>query len=179
MFYRLLCTLLVGVLDSSLSVIGAELDAAECLELGFNSAKLLCSSCDDLKQFDLGSLSADCANCCTRDAGSASLENTKYERAILEVCGWRLGAYPQVAAFIKSERPARYPGLTIKYVRGADPIIKLLDEEEEVVETLAIDKWNTDSVEEFLDTVMVRADAETAGEVEETEEDDHIKTNEV
>jgi len=69
-----------------------------------------------------------------------------------------LGAYPQVAAFIKSERPARYPGLTIKYVRGADPIIKLLDEEEDVVETLAIDKWNTDSVEEFLDTVMVRAD---------------------
>ncbi len=40
----------------------------------------------------------------------------------------------QVAAFIKSERPARYPGLTIKYVRGADPVIKLLDEEEEVAE---------------------------------------------
>jgi len=69
-----------------------------------------------------------------------------------------LGAYPQVAAFIKSERPSRYPGLTIKYVRGADPIIKLLDDEEEVAETLAIDKWNTDSVEEFLDTVMVKAE---------------------
>jgi len=25
-------------------------------------------------------------------------------------------------------------------------------------QTLAIDKWNTDSVEEFLDTVMVKAD---------------------
>ena len=35
---------------------------------------------------------------------------------------------------------------------------QLLDEEEEVAETLAIDKWNTDSVEEFLDTVMVRAE---------------------
>ena len=44
----------------------------------------------------------------------------------------------------------RYPGLTIKYVRGADPIIKLLDEDESVAETLAVDKWNTDSVEEFL-----------------------------
>ena len=115
-------------------LLGTELDAAKCLELGFNSAKLLCSSCDDLKQFDLGALSGDCAKCCTRDAGSATLENTKYERAILEVCGWRLGAYPQVAAFIKSERPARYPGLTIKYVRGADPVIKLLDEEEDVAE---------------------------------------------
>jgi len=63
-----------------------------------------------------------------------------------------------VAAFVKSELPARYPGLTIKYVRGADPIIKLLDEEDEIAETLAIDKWNTDSVEEFLDTVMVKAE---------------------
>jgi len=79
-----------------------------------------------------------------------------------------LGAYPQVAAFIKSERPARYPGLTIKYVRGADPVIKLLDEEEDVAETLAIDKWNTDSVEEFLDTVMERANSS-----------DQLDTNEV
>ena len=38
------------------------------------------------------------------------------------------------------------------------PIFQLLDEDEEVAETLAIDKWNTDSVEEFLDTVMVRND---------------------
>jgi len=82
-----------------------------------------------------------------------------------------LGAYPQVAAFIKSERPARYPGLTIKYVRGADPVIKLLDEEEEVAETLAIDKWNTDSVEEFLDTVMVKQEVKN--------EDDPLVTNEV
>ena len=28
----------------------------------------------------------------------------------------------------------RYPGLTIKYVRGADPIIKLLDDDEFAVE---------------------------------------------
>ena len=41
-------------------------------------------------------------------------------------------------------------------MRGADPIIKLLDEDEEVAEELAISKWNTDSVEEFLDTVMVK-----------------------
>jgi len=85
-----------------------------------------------------------------------------------------LGAYPQVAAFIKSERPARYPGLTIKYVRGADPIIKLLDEEEEVAETLAIDKWNTDSVEEFLDTVMVKQE-----EQKENTDEEQLQTNEI
>ena len=59
----------------------------------------------------------------------------------------------------------RYSGLTIKYVRGADPIIKLLDDDETVIEvqlivhfflysklndffllfqTLAIERWNTD-----------------------------------
>jgi hypothetical protein len=41
--------------------------------------------------------------------------------------------------------------LTVRYVRGADPIIKLLDESKNVVETLGIDKWKTDSVEAFFD----------------------------
>lgn len=59
-------------------------------------------------------------------------------------------------AFIKSDRSKRYPGLTIKYVRGADPIIKLLDDDESVIETLAIDKWNTDSVDEFLDIYLLK-----------------------
>jgi len=62
-----------------------------------------------------------------------------------------------VQAFIKSDRVERYPGLTIKYVRGADPIIKLLDDDETVAETMAIDKWNTDSVEEFLDIYIESA----------------------
>ena len=84
----------------------------------------------------------------------ASGEIEKYPKAILEVCQWRLGAFPQVQAFIKSDRTERYPGLTIKYVRGADPVIKLLDEDEDVVETMAIDRWNTDSVEEFLDLYL-------------------------
>jgi len=52
-------------------------------------------------------------------------------------------------------------------VRGADPIIKLLDEDEEVAETLAIDKWNTDSVEEFLDTVMVKNETADNGDISE------------
>jgi len=37
-------------------------------------------------------------------------------------------------------------------------LLQLLDEDEEVAEELAISKWNTDSVEEFLDTVMVKSD---------------------
>jgi len=84
---RLLSSLLLVLLDTASVAIGVEFDSATCLQLGFDSAKLLCSACDDLKQFDLSSLSKDCESCCNRDAGSAKLENTKYERAILEVCG--------------------------------------------------------------------------------------------
>ena len=82
---RLMTSQLVIMLDWTMA--DTDSSVAECLEKGFNSAKLLCSSCDDLKQFDLGVLAQDCAACCISDGGSASLENTKYEKAILEVCG--------------------------------------------------------------------------------------------
>lgn len=53
-------------------------------------------------------------------------------------------------AFVKSDRPNQFPGLTIRYIRGADPMIKLLDESKNVVETLGIEKWDTDTVEAFF-----------------------------
>lgn len=37
---------------------------------------------------------ANCRGCCNVDDVNAT--PTKYPRAILEVCGWRLGAFPQV-----------------------------------------------------------------------------------
>ena len=54
------------------------------------------------------------------------------------------------SAFVKSDRPDQFPGLSVKYMRGADPQLLLLDENKQVQETLAIDKWDTDTVEEFL-----------------------------
>jgi len=62
---------------------------------------------------------------------------------------------------VKGDRPAAFPNLEIKYVRGADPVIKLQDARGEVKETLAIDRWNTDSVEEFLETYLLPADQAT------------------
>jgi len=55
-------------------------------------------------------------------------------------------------AFIKSDRPKKYKNLSIKYVRGLDPIIKLYDAENRVKDVLDIHKWDTDSVDEFLST---------------------------
>jgi len=130
-----------------------DLSYEECNSIGLDRSHLLCSSCDLLKEFELDFLESGCRRCCTED--NANAVPTKYPRAALEVCGWRLGAYPQVQAFVKSSRPEAFPNLTIRYVRGADPIIKLMDEDGDVMETLAIDKWNTDSVEEFLQTYLI------------------------
>lgn len=59
---------------------------------------------------------------------------------------------------MKSDRPAKFPNLTIKYLRGLDPIVKLLNEEGEVEEVLSITKWNTDTVEEFFETHLEKVD---------------------
>lgn len=91
-----------------------------------------------------------CMECCQKD--DSAPVSKRYPKAVLEVCTCKFGAYPQIQAFIKSDRPAKFPNLTIKYLRGLDPIVKMLDHNENVVETLSITKWNTDTVEEFFET---------------------------
>ena len=94
-------------------------------------------------------LHSDCQRCCEADKDGDKPQRI-YPYAELVVCAWKLGRYPQVQAFVKSDRPKQFPGLTVRYVRGADPAIRLLNEEHDVVETLGIEKWNTDSVEAFF-----------------------------
>lgn len=53
-------------------------------------------------------------------------------------------------AFVKSDKPNQFPGLTVKYMRGADPEIRLMDENRDVQDTLGVEKWNTDSLEQFF-----------------------------
>lgn len=59
-------------------------------------------------------------------------------------------------AFIKSDRPKKYKNLSIKYVRGLDPVIKLYDAENRIEDVLDIHKWDTDSVDEFLTTHLAK-----------------------
>lgn len=73
-----------------------------------------------------------------------------YPLADIEVCGWKIGRFPQLHAFVKSDRVKEWSGLRVRYVRGADPVIKLLDEEGEPQESLNIEKWDTDTITEFL-----------------------------
>ncbi|XP_017779057.1 PREDICTED: 15 kDa selenoprotein isoform X2 [Nicrophorus vespilloides] len=144
--------------------IKSELSTDDCWSLGINKANLLCSSCDQLPKFNLEFLKDHCKECCHAD--DASNADKVYAKAILEVCTCKFGAYPQIQAFIKSDKPAKFSNLQIKYVRGLDPIIKLFDKDGHLKETVAIEKWNTDSVEEFLNTHL-----------QNNEEHDYLRTN--
>jgi hypothetical protein len=65
-----------------------------------------------------------------------------------------LGSFPQVQAFVKSDKPGKFPNLQVKYVGGQMPQIKLIDAEGVAQETLSITKWDTDTIEEFLQTYL-------------------------
>ena len=48
----------------------------------------MCSSCDILGNFELRHLGEGCRGCCKDDGGSAAqLQQQKYPKAVLEVCG--------------------------------------------------------------------------------------------
>uniref|UniRef100_A0A1B0BS91 Selenoprotein F n=1 Tax=Glossina palpalis gambiensis TaxID=67801 RepID=A0A1B0BS91_9MUSC len=157
---KYLCALLLLCISYAWS----ELTTQGCRELGFIKNQLI----------------AHCRECCTLDQLPAA--HRRYPMAILEVCTCKFRAYPQIQAFIKSGRPAKFRNLTIRYVRGLDPIIKLLDSNGNVKETLSITKWNTDTVEEFFETHLEKH--ESLGNKqsfsvieEEDDDDDFLKSN--
>lgn len=160
----------------------AEFTAADCRELGFIKTQLMCSNCEKLDDFGLENLKSHCKQCCTQDQQPAAQRT--YAKAILEVCTCKFRAYPQIQAFIQSGRPAKFPNLQIKYVRGLDPIVKLLDSSGKVQETLSITKWNTDTVEEFFETHLAKEGKEGKSSysvVEDADDDDedYLRTNRI
>lgn len=160
--------MLVVLLFFTAYSVTADFSTEDCTELGFIKANLVCSSCDKLNDFGLEQLISHCKECCNKDDVDSG--QRKYARAVLEVCTCKFPAYPQIQAFVKSDRPAKFPNLQIKYVRGLDPIIKLLDKDGIVRDTVAIEKWNTDSVEEFLKAHL---------EKEEDDDRHYLKTNQI
>lgn len=126
----------------------------------------MCSSCDNLKDFGLEEIKEQCFECCQKELGGSG---RKYPKAVLEVCTCKFGTYPQIQAFVKSERPSKFKNLEIKYLRGLDPQIKLLDKKGHVVETLSISKWNTDTVQEFFETHLEKPE----------DEPDYLRTNRI
>ena len=142
----------IFVFSIMMNIVSTEFSADDCKSLGFNKANLLCSTCEEFNKRELTEIWNNCKECCLKDDDYDTSGLKRYPRAILEVCTCKFGAYPQIQAFIKSNRPSKYKNLQIKYVRGLDPIIKLLDADNKVEDILDIHKWDTDSVDEFLAT---------------------------
>lgn len=128
----------------------ARLSAEQCYALGFVKSDLSCNRCHELVGFDLESIKSDCLRCCNRETTIPVTK--KFTQAHLEVCTCNLANFPQIEAFINSDRRKLFPNLSIKHVRGTLPVIKLLDRNSRVIEELRVEKWSTDTLEEFLRT---------------------------
>ncbi|CAF1308857.1 unnamed protein product [Rotaria sordida] len=111
------------------------LSLSNCANLGYASSYLKCSTCNDLKQFKLSELENSCQQCCIND-DTEQAEAKKYHRAVLEV--------------------SQFPSFSVQYVRGADPVLNLFNEQDEQVESMGIEKWDTDTLTAFLEENLVR-----------------------
>lgn len=120
----------------------------ECKSLGFDRFLVSCDRCSEFGRFEMPEVEQECRSCCTATAETD--QQKRHPKARLEMCNCKLGYYPQIAAFMKSSKPKHFQGLTLKHIPGAEPIIKLLDENDVVQEKLSIQKWDTDTIEEFL-----------------------------
>ncbi|CAF1065805.1 unnamed protein product, partial [Didymodactylos carnosus] len=70
-------------LGSNVIVTTENLSSSQCHDLGYSSSTLLCSSCDELKQFKLNALENSCKTCCIKDEVDAE-KVLKYHRAVLQ-----------------------------------------------------------------------------------------------
>ena len=78
--FILLCLLLVSLVEKILS----SMDEATCLSRGFDSSILKCSTCQEMLQFKLEEVAADCMQCCRNVEEKKKFG--KFSRAILEIC---------------------------------------------------------------------------------------------
>ncbi|CAG7836311.1 unnamed protein product [Allacma fusca] len=141
----LVCSLLIVFLSASVFALSDE----ECVEHGFNRLTLKCSSCDMLEKFSLDNLEDICQHCCEEDNVIPD-GGKKYPKAVLEVCWCKFPTMPQIEAFVKGPSSKKFINLETKHVNGQAPIIKMYNDDGQVEQTLSISKWDTATIEEFL-----------------------------
>ncbi|KAK0404673.1 hypothetical protein QR680_017565 [Steinernema hermaphroditum] len=130
-----------------------ELSAEECQELGYNRATLKCQTCSSFAKFKLEALISDCKACCTSDESGAS-NHEKYSLAHIEICECNLARFPQVQAFVKSNMVNQWGShVKVRHVRGVLPTIVLKNYAGES-KKFNIEKWDTDTISEFLNRYL-------------------------
>ncbi|CAL9129121.1 unnamed protein product [Musa acuminata var. zebrina] len=140
--------LLVLLLAGAILGLGERLGAKECEDLGFTGLAL-CSDCNTLGEYVKDKeLVSDCRKCCSEDSDD-SLSKVTFLGAILEVCMRKLMFYPEVAAFIEEEKD-EFSYVKFKYAYASPPKLIMLDSEGNEKETIRIDNWKREHIQQFL-----------------------------
>ncbi|KAJ8774799.1 hypothetical protein K2173_017245 [Erythroxylum novogranatense] len=140
---------LIGLLLSMPIVSSKEqLSSRECEDLGFTGLAL-CSDCSTLAEYVKDQeLVSDCLKCCTEDSDD-SMSKITYSGAILEVCMRKLVFYPEIVSFIEEEKE-QFPTVKVQYMFNSPPKLIMLDDEGQPKETIRIDNWKREHVQQFL-----------------------------
>ncbi|ONK56857.1 uncharacterized protein A4U43_C10F13840 [Asparagus officinalis] len=143
----LLLLLLLLLSDFSSSVLGDQLSAKDCENLGFTGLAL-CSDCKSFSEYVKDQeLVSDCLKCCTDDSDD-SMSKVTFSGAILEVCMRKLVFYPEIVAFIEEDRE-KFP-VEVRYAYASPPKLVLLDEDGQDIESIRIDNWKREHIQQFL-----------------------------
>ena len=125
-------------------------DEKACIENGFDSSVLSCTSCSSLKNV-VGDedLEKECTSCCQEDA-----VDVKYEQAIFEVDKRFLNGLSELADVVKMKKKLN---LDVKYQFGARPMLHMYKEEGDDVadESLAVHSWSKETFKEYLKAHLV------------------------
>ncbi|KAJ1357246.1 hypothetical protein KIN20_015348 [Parelaphostrongylus tenuis] len=145
---RVLLNVIFSSILSSAEIEEYRISLEECSSHGFVPETLKCSSCEKLGSYSLEILMSDCMSCCTKEK---ELEHEKYPLAHIEVCECNLGRFPQVEAFVREDMASQWGGkVRVRHVRGVRPQIILKDANGVTKQTLNIEKWDTDTITDFL-----------------------------
>lgn len=143
------CAFLCVVLSCALHGVDAEaLSEAKCEDLGFTGLAL-CSDCDSLAEYVKDQeLEADCRKCCAEESENA-LSKMKYAGAVLEICMRKVMFYPNIQTFI-DDKLSQFPDVDVQFRFGAPPKLIMNDESGNQKESIRIDNWKTEQIEQFL-----------------------------
>ena len=123
-----------------------------CLDYGFNSNVLVCSTCEEVGQI-LGEQSdakLTCSQCCVAD----SKNEEKYKKAILEVDKRTLPFLPDIEKVVKDKKKLK---LTVRYRMGP-PSLQMFKskDDDEAAETISVQNWTQDLFQEYISAHLVQ-----------------------
>jgi hypothetical protein len=130
--------------------------AAECKELGFDTALLACSSCALIPSFvDDAALVAECRQCCRQE--ETTDDDRVFDHARVEMdksLAMALSYYhPGLFRFFRSSL-LRFPGVQVVDKPSTKPTLVFLGADGEPQLTTPLDGWKEDTIVEYLEAKL-------------------------